>query len=139
MSSRRRFIQVYRRWTMDLKASLSSSTCCLFTILSLSLSLSNVIGFARHRVASAREISARPRSDHSDSWKIYERDEKERSEGESRRCWNWRTIYMYICIGEVELLQVEFSSWPLINRDWFQIIWDNSTVCRIVRSVTVLI
>lgn len=38
--SSRRFIQVYRRWTMDLKASLSSSTCCLFTIHSLSLSRS---------------------------------------------------------------------------------------------------
>ena len=39
----------------------------LYDTLTLSLSLSVVIGFARHRVASAREISARPRSDHSDS------------------------------------------------------------------------
>lgn len=38
---------------------------------------------------------------------------------------------VYIYIGEIELLEVEFSFWPLINRDWFRIIRDNLTVCRV--------
>lgn len=44
---------------------------------------------------------------------------------------NTRVYIYYIYIGEIELLEVEFSFWPLINRDWFQIIRDNLTVCRV--------